>query len=45
MRLEKRIQALESGLIADPVVLHFAGGSTRELRGRGDFLFNLLPGA
>jgi hypothetical protein len=45
MRLEKRIRALESRLITDPVVLYFADGSTRELRGCGDFLLSLLVGA
>jgi hypothetical protein len=45
MRLEKRIQALESKLMMDPVVLHFADGSTRNLCGRGDFLLSLLQGA
>ena len=27
------------------VVLHFADGSTRQIRGRGDFLLGLFPGA
>ena len=45
MRLEKRIRALEARLITDAVVLYFAGGSTRELRGRGDFLLRLFHGA
>ena len=42
MRLEKRIRALEAKLITEPVVLYFADGSTRELRGRGDFLLSLF---
>ena len=41
MRLEKRIQALETRLITDPVVLHFADGSTRKMCDRGDFLLSL----
>jgi len=45
MSLEKRIQALEARLIADPVVLCFAAGSKRELRGWGDFLLRLFQGA
>jgi hypothetical protein len=42
MRLEKRIRALEARLIADPLVLCFADGSTRELGGRGDFVMGLF---
>ncbi|MGA2435866.1 MAG: hypothetical protein ABSG25_11330 [Bryobacteraceae bacterium] len=45
MRLEKRIHALESRLITDPVVLHFADGSTRKMCGRGDFLLSMALGA
>jgi hypothetical protein len=44
LRLEKRIRALEARMIADPVILHFADGSTRKLRGPGDFLLRLFPG-
>jgi hypothetical protein len=32
MRIEKRVRALETRWIASPVTLHFADGSTRELR-------------
>ena len=45
MRLEKRVRALEARLITDPVVLCFADGSKRELRGRGDFLLRLFHGS
>ena len=45
MRLEKRIRALEARIKTDPVILYFADGSTRELRGRGDFLLRLFHGA
>jgi hypothetical protein len=45
MRLEKRIRALEARMITDPLVLYFADGSTRELRGRGDFVMGLFAGA
>lgn len=44
MRLEKRIRALEARLIKDPVILHFADGSTHEIRGHGDFLLGLFVG-
>lgn len=45
MKLERRVRALEARLITDPVILHFADGSTREIHGRGDFLLNLFCGA
>src|ERR1035438_325323 len=45
MRLEKRVRALEARLIGAPVILHFADGSKRELRGSGDFLLHLFYGA
>jgi hypothetical protein len=45
MKFERRVRALEAKLITDPVVLHFADGSTREMRGRGHFLLQLLCGA
>jgi hypothetical protein len=46
MRLEKRIQALEAiKMPSDPVVLHFADGSTESVTGRRDFLLDLLSGA
>jgi hypothetical protein len=44
VRLEKRIRALETKLTTASVLLHFADGSTRELRGRSDFLLSLLLG-
>ena len=45
MRLEKRIRALEARFTKDPVVLFFADGSTREIRGHGNFLLDLFVGA
>jgi hypothetical protein len=45
MRLEKRIQALEAQMLSDPVVLHFADGSTESLTGPRYFLLDLLSGA
>jgi hypothetical protein len=45
MRLEKRIRALETRIVSDPVILHFADGTTREIHGWGDFLLDLLAGA
>jgi hypothetical protein len=45
MKFEKRIRALEARMNPDPVILHFADGSTREICGRGDFLLSLLHGA
>lgn len=42
MRLEKRIRALEARMLADPVILYFADGSTREIRGHGHFLLRLF---
>lgn len=44
MRFEKRIEALEAGMLSDPVILHFADGSTRELSGRRYFLLDLFSG-
>jgi hypothetical protein len=40
--MERRIEALEARLNSDPVILHFADGSTQELRGPRYFLFDLL---
>jgi hypothetical protein len=45
MRLEKRIRALEAKMLADPVILYFADGSTREICGRADFLLRLFSAA
>jgi hypothetical protein len=45
MRLERRLRALETRMIADPVVLYFEDGSTRKICGRGDFLLGLMLGA
>jgi hypothetical protein len=44
MNLEKRLRALESGGITDPVILHFADGSTRRISG-GQYLVELLSAA
>jgi len=45
MRFEKRIQALEAKMLSDPMILHFADGSTESLTGRRYFLLDLLSGA
>jgi hypothetical protein len=45
MRFEKRIRALEVRLVSDPVILHFLDGSTKEIRGHGDFVRDLLAKA
>ena len=42
MRLEKRVRALEASMLADPVILYFADGSTREICGRADCLLKLF---
>jgi len=44
MNFEKRLRALEARLITDPVILHFADGSKRELHGPGDFASRLFHG-
>src|SRR5215467_2059646 len=44
MRLETRLRALEGRMISSPVILHFADGSTRELRGPRGFLLKLFSG-
>lgn len=45
MRLEKRIRALEARVFSDPVTLHFADGSKREIHGPRNFLLDLFVGA
>jgi hypothetical protein len=45
MRLEKRIRALESRMLADPVILYFADGSTRDICGRAEYLLRLFCAA
>ena len=45
MRFQKRIQALEAGMLSDPVILHFDDGSTESLTGRRYFLLDLFSGA
>jgi hypothetical protein len=42
MRLEKRIRALESKMLSDPVILYFPDGTTRQICGRGDYLLRLF---
>jgi hypothetical protein len=42
MRLEKRVRALEARMLADPVILYFEDGSTREICGRADYLLKLF---
>ena len=43
--VERRIQALEARLSSAPVILHFADGSTQELRGPKYFLLDLICAA
>ncbi|MGA2738550.1 MAG: hypothetical protein ABSG65_14030 [Bryobacteraceae bacterium] len=45
MRLEKRIRALEARMLADPVILYFADGTTREICGRAEYLLRLFCAA
>ena len=45
MRLERRLRALEARMSADPVILHFADGSTRNVNCRNDVLFSLFRNA
>ena len=45
MKFEKRIRALESKMLADPVILYFADGTTREICGRGEYLLRLFYAA
>ncbi|MGA2150083.1 MAG: hypothetical protein ABSH49_34590 [Bryobacteraceae bacterium] len=45
MKFEKRIRALETRFLGDPVILYFADGSTQEICGRGDHLLNLFVDA
>ncbi len=45
MRLEKRVRALEARMLADPVILYFADGTTREICGRADYLLRLFCAA
>ena len=42
MKLEKRLRALEARLIAAPVILIFADGSTEEICGPRYFLLDLF---
>jgi hypothetical protein len=44
MKFEKRLRALEARMMTDPLILHFADGSTREICGQGDFLLRLFKG-
>ncbi|MGA3027928.1 MAG: hypothetical protein ABSF98_24505 [Bryobacteraceae bacterium] len=44
MRVETRIRKLEARMIRDPIILHFADGTTREVRCRGTFLLSLMRG-
>lgn len=45
MNLKKRIHALESTILQDPIVLYFRDGSTRELRGPRYFMLRLFLAA
>jgi hypothetical protein len=42
MKLTRRVQALESTILRDPIVLHFADGSTCALRGPRYFMLRIL---
>jgi hypothetical protein len=42
MRFEKRIHALETAMLSNPVVLHFADGTIKILTGRRYFLVDLF---
>ena len=42
MRVEKRVQRLETRFAGDSVVLRLGDGSTREIRGPKDFLLRLI---
>jgi hypothetical protein len=42
VKIERRLRALESKMLADPVILHFADGSTRQISGGGGFLLRLF---
>ena len=45
MALENRIRALERKILSDPVVLRFADGSTKQIRGHGNYLLDLYVGS
>ncbi len=42
MKIERRLRALESKMLADPVILYFADGTTQEICGRADYLLRLF---
>ena len=42
MKLTRRVQALESTILRDAIVLHFADGSMRALRGPRYFMLRIL---
>jgi hypothetical protein len=42
MKLDRRLRVLESRVLGDCVILHFADGSTREIRGPRYFLGGLV---
>jgi hypothetical protein len=45
MKFERRLRALEARMLADPVILYFPDGSTREICGRADYLLRLFCAA
>ena len=45
MRFERRVRALESKMLADPVILYLPDGTTRQICGRSDFLLRLFYAA
>jgi hypothetical protein len=45
MKHKKRLQALETKMLSNPVILHFADGSTKQIHGSRHFLIDLLARA
>jgi hypothetical protein len=41
-KLDRRLRALETKLITDPIVLYLPGGTTRQIFGRGEYLLDLF---
>jgi hypothetical protein len=45
MKFERRLRALESKMLADPVILYLPDGSKRGIHGPRNFLLDLFVGA
>lgn len=45
MNLRRRLEALEKGLISEPILLQMPDGRTESLSGRGDYVLNLVSRA